>query len=110
MKRIKKHLVNVTLAIAVLLNLPFTALAGTWTEADVIQSYVIERAATVFTKAKFLPGDLKCTISNQNAEITAAGALSDEQALTKTTVLVDISTSMPKAIRSSVISVIKKAN
>ncbi|WP_210166179.1 FHA domain-containing protein [Desulfitobacterium hafniense] len=78
------------------------------TETNVLQAYVTEQTMTVFTNAELLSDGLKCVISNQNAEIMEKGLLSDESALTKTTVLIDISTSMPNAIRGGVITTLKK--
>ena len=78
------------------------------TAVNVIQAYVNEQTLTVFTDIELNSDGLKCTISNQSADIKASGSLSDENTLTKTTILLDISTSMPSALRSKVLSTLSK--
>ena len=101
----KKYIYALTLFIVLTGIFPFSA-AHAETEANALQIYIFEQTMTVFTDICLDADALKCTISNQNADITATGALSDEKALTKTTILVDISTSMPSSVRGSVIELL----
>ena len=98
--------IKLILSLAIAFAVPLIIRAET--TASVLQTYVTEQTLTVFINAKMSPEELKCLVSNQAAEITASGFLSDENALTKTTVLVDISTSMPSNMREKVVSTIKK--
>lgn len=72
----------------------------------ILQTYVTEQTMAVFTDAKLHSEKLNCTVSNQSAEIICSGLLSDDVVI-KTTVLIDISTSMPGSMRSEVIAAIR---
>lgn len=70
----------------------------------VLQAYITEQTMAVFTDVELRSDEIRCAISNQSAEITSSGSLSDESVLVKTTVLVDVSTSMPGSMRGEVIA------
>ena len=108
----RKSFRNYILLVTILFNTLFNmvnAVNAAWAESEVnvLQAYVKEQTLTVFTNAGQLSDGLKCVIANQNADIMGSGLLSDESALTKTTILVDISTSMPSVIRGAVIMTLK---
>ena len=107
-KSLRNYILFVTILFNVIFN-AFNAFNVSWaeSEAKVLQAYIKEQTITVFTDAGQLSDGLKCVIANQNAEIMGSGLLSDESALTKTTILVDISTSMPSGIRDAVIMTLK---
>ena len=89
----------------------FPAVSGaiqTDAEVNALQVYVSGQVMTVFTDRGLSPDGLTCAVSNQLADITASGLLSDPDALVKTTVLVDVSTSMPVSVRDGVIATLKK--
>ena len=73
---------------------------------DVLQAYVSENALTVILNGSVDAETLTCTVSSKSASSTVTGALSDEGALIKTTILLDISTSMPRDTRSGIIALI----
>lgn len=97
--------------IPILLALLFAVLPGNSradSSANVLQVYISEQMMTVITDSELHPDSLKCAVSNQNADITETGRLSDENALTKTTVLVDVSASIPSAMRGNIAAALKK--
>ena len=105
---IKKYIFKLTLMIvAVLLTIPASIVQAD-AEANILQIYISGQTMTVFTDVELRSDALTCTVSNQIAEITATGKLSGENSLTKTTILVDVSTSMPSVIRDGVIAALKK--
>ena len=77
---------------------------------SILQISVTEQTITVFTDKSLHHDTLICSISNQKADITEAGSLSGESAHAaaqiKTTVLVDISASVPSRIRSGILSLL----
>ena len=77
---------------------------------SILQISVLEQTITVFTDKALHHDTLICSISNQKADITEAGLLSGESAHAaaqiKTTVLVDISASVPTRIRSVILSML----
>jgi hypothetical protein len=77
------------------------------TEANVLQAYITEQTLTVFIDAELRSDGLICAVSNQNATITASGSLYDDGAVIKTTILLDVSTSMPSAVRGSITAMLK---
>lgn len=73
---------------------------------DVLQAYVSENALTVVLNGSVDAETLTCTVSSKSASSASAGALSGDGALIKTTILLDISTSMPRDTRSGIIALI----
>ena len=103
----KKLVFKLVLIVAILSIMPIGIVRAD-SEAKILQVYISEQTLTVFIDNGLLSDALKCSISNQNAEITATGSLSDENTLMKMTVVLDVSTSMPTAIRDGVIATLKK--
>ncbi|MDR1320320.1 MAG: FHA domain-containing protein [Gracilibacteraceae bacterium] len=66
------------------------------------QAYTWEQNIDVFIAGGMNSDDLSCKVSNQAAEITGSGLLADEGITVRTTILLDISTSMPSETRGSV--------
>lgn len=75
---------------------------------QVLQTSVNAQTLTIFMDTALPLDGLDCKVSNQAAEIMGAGTVADGDAVVKTTVLVDISTSIPTNMRSTVISAIDK--
>lgn len=103
-----KRLVFKLISLVVLLSIMPAGILRAETEAKIMQVYISEQTLTVFVDMGLLPDALRCSVSSQNAEITATGSLSDDNALIKTTILLDGSTSMPNAIRNGVIATLKE--
>jgi len=103
--KIKHGLAGLILIFAMIISMSLTASAVA--EFAVLQASVAEQRMTIFTGTELSSGELRCTVSNQAADISAFGHLSDEAALIKTSVLVDISTSIPSAVRDEVIATLK---
>jgi hypothetical protein len=100
-----------TKIIYLLLALLFAASASAAradSETEVLQAYLSEQTMTIFTDSELRSDSLACSVSNQSAGVIATGKLSDEAALTKTTLLVDISTSIPEPMRDRVIAALRK--
>ncbi len=72
-------------------------------DTKISQMYVSGGTATVFADGPLNGGELTFAVSNIPAQIMEFGSLSDPNALIMTTILVDISTSMPRAARGVVI-------
>jgi len=104
-KKLKKS-VRALMA-AILLSAAMLSVAAAETDTVVLQAYVKEQEFTVFVNGELHADGLTCTVSNQSTDVTAIGSLSDEAALIKTTVLVDVSTSMPSSLRDGVREALK---
>ncbi len=103
----KKHIYKLIVIISALFTfLPSIVQADA--ESNVLQVYISDQTMTVFTDIQLNSDKLKCMISNQRADITSTGSLSDENALTKTTILVDVSTSIPSDIRDGVMATLNQ--
>ena len=76
--------------------------------AQVLQTSIQEEYAVFFTDTPVQPDSVICKVSNQPAQILDAGTVSDGNALVRTTVLVDISTSIPADMRESVVAALDK--
>jgi len=94
------------LIIAVLLVLPLNTVHAN-ADGSVLQAYITEQTLTVFTDTALHADVLTCAVSNQSATITACGSLHDDGTIIKTTVLLDISTSIPSAVRNEVIATLR---
>jgi hypothetical protein len=94
----------ITIAI-VLLFMPVNFVHAN-SNANVLQTYVEGQNMTVFANVRFASNRLRVAISNQSAEIIETGTLLDERVLIKTTILIDISASMPSNIQGSVIDLL----
>ena len=104
---IKRYFASI-LASALLLALPISAAFAEGSEdLRLMQVYVSGQTLVAFTGAGFQADELSCLVSNQSAEITASGSLSDSDVIVMTTVLVDISTSMPRSLRSGVVETLR---
>ncbi|MDR1703304.1 MAG: FHA domain-containing protein [Clostridiales bacterium] len=110
----KKYPAAFTVFIAVLLSV--TLFNGPYLSVSAVgggnqkisQMYISGRAVTVFTDGPLNAESVRLAVSNIPAEVTAAGSLSGPNALIKTTLLVDISTSMPRDARSVVIETLNE--
>lgn len=102
----KYDIAKFVLSIAMLCAMPIIVQAKT--ESSVLQAYITEETATIITDNSWCFNELECSISNQNAEIIQTGLLSDTSALVETTILIDVSTSMPSSMRENVIIILKK--
>ncbi|MDR1210352.1 MAG: FHA domain-containing protein [Clostridiales bacterium] len=70
--------------------------------ASLSQAYVWERNMDVFVAGEMDADNLIVKVSNQTAEITDGGFLSDKDVTVRATVLLDISTSMPPEARADI--------
>ena len=75
-------------------------------EEELLQVCCEGETLTAFVSTGLSAPQLTCTISNQEASVLAAGSLADEDTLIKTTVLLDISTSMPSELRGVVLDAV----
>ena len=73
--------------------LPLDVRAGA--ETGILQAYVSGDLLTLFTSGRLRYDSLICTISTQSCELNSSGKLSDGGARIKTTVLIDVSNSVP---------------
>ena len=96
------------LAYLLALVIAFTIPASAAQADNLLGAYITGQTITVFTVAELGTDDLKCSASNQGAEVLAVGTLEDNEAITKTTILVDISTSVPSSMRENVIATLNR--
>jgi hypothetical protein len=96
-----KKVISVLLAIftALLFAIPISADAFT-----VPESYITEQEISIFTYGA--AAEVAVTVSGEEAIVTRNGHLSDMGGFIRTTLLVDISTSIPKDLRSNIIEYI----
>lgn len=102
----KKKVYIWALITAVLVSMPLHAALADEDE-HILQAYITEQTMTVFADVELHSDELRCAVSNQGAEIISSGLLSGENVLIKTTVLVDVSTSMPSSMRGDVITALE---
>jgi hypothetical protein len=70
--------------------------------AALVQAYAWEESIDVFVTGSMNPDSLSCKVSNQGAVVVGSGLLVAEGITVRTTILLDISTSMPVEVRGSV--------
>jgi hypothetical protein len=70
------------------------------------EAYAWERYADVFIAGGMNPESLSCRVSNQVAEVAGSGLLAERGVTVRTTILLDVSASMPAQARESVRSFI----
>lgn len=75
---------------------------------NIRQIYTEERQIIVFSDTDIISGGGSCMISGQPAEILAAGPVMDGEAVVKTTILIDVSMSIPKTMRTVVLDAVDK--
>lgn len=75
-------------------------------DAILSQAYINENELDLFLSAEFGDDSLCVKVANQEATICDSGMLSDESVDIRTTVLVDISASMPKTARGKAVELI----
>jgi hypothetical protein len=102
-----KKIYNRLLIVIMLLTMSLTVTAAS-DDATILQIYINEQTMTAFSPYGLQSDSLFCKVANQNAQITSSGFLTDEEALIQTTILLDISTSIPSAMRDDVISMLNK--
>ena len=92
------HLILTALAVAVL------SVTICYAESTVVlfQAYAWEQNVDVYVAGKMNPDNLSFRVSNQEAEVVDSGLLSDGDVTIRTTILLDISTSMPSQVREHV--------
>lgn len=79
-----------------------------YAESNVVlfQAYAWEQNIDVYVAGDMNPDNLSYRVSNQTAEIVGSGLLADGDITVRTTILIDISTSMPTSARGTVVSYI----
>jgi len=107
MKRKGTFLRGLVLDIVIFLTISLTVVYAD-DNPSVRQVYITEQTMTVFTDTELASDSLTCMVSNQETEIITVGALSGEDTLVRTTVLIDISGSIPSVVRNEVIGTLKK--
>ena len=70
--------------------------------AVLAQAYAWEQNVDMYIAGEINPDSLGCKCSNQGLEIVDSGLLADSGVTVRTTILLDISTSMPKDMRDNV--------
>ena len=109
MKMLKKAvLLAIIMTITLLPLLSFGNAKASGNEADILQVYVSGQTMYAFTDAALSSDALSCLISNQAADITGAGVMTNDDTHIKTTILVDVSTSMPRSARNNVIAALQQ--
>lgn len=73
-----------------------------------LQVHAGPQATTIFLDAPLSADGVSCKVSNQPAQVVGSGAVSAGDMTVKTTVLVDISTSIPTAMRGRVLDALDK--
>ena len=99
-----KKIICLITAFICVLTVSFAAHAAS--ADDVLQAYVSENALTVILNGSVDARTLTCTISSKSASSATTSALSGEGTLIKTTILLDISTSMPRDTHSGIVVLI----
>jgi len=77
-------------------------------ENTLSQVYVWNEYIDVFVNGSFIPENLSVKISNQTAPVADSGSLKEKNILVRTTVLLDISASIPEVSRDKVVSFLDK--
>lgn len=93
-------------AAGALVLLLVTSAAGADHTAQVLQVSTNGQNAVFFIDAAIQQDIAVCKVSNQSALILSTGTISDGNAIVKTTILIDISTSIPTSMRDNVVSAI----
>lgn len=105
---------KMTIARGLISLLILMALAGTAQAAEenptvrVLQTSTSAQTLTIFMDTSSSLDGAVCKVSNQSAPVLQSGTVAEGDAMVKTTVLVDISTSIPTNMRDKVISAIDK--
>lgn len=74
--------------------------------AAIAQAYINEKNLDMFTSSIFDEEKLHVKVANREADVIDCGTISDEEICVCTTILVDISTSMPAAAREKIVEFI----
>lgn len=96
----KYRIISIMTALAALLMLSLNVYAAE--TAPLIQAFISEKNLDIFTKGSFDAGKLDVKAANREAEIVGSGTLAEKNISVKTTILIDISTSMPFGARKKV--------
>lgn len=107
--KMKSHTVKlgrIFLLCAILIGLLVCCVSAT-AEMSCVQAYVDEGLLVVTTTTPWDDQGLTCSISSQSADVLATGTFGDEDTTVKTTVLVDISTSIPSAMRADLVEMLQ---
>ena len=109
-KELKRNICKWVLFVAVLFANPLHVLhfVHASAEINILQAYITGQTLTVFTDAELRSDRLRCLVSSRDVDITSSGSLSEQNVLVKTTILVDTSTSIPRATRGGVIEMLNK--
>ena len=100
-----KRILHAILPLLLALNLlTFTCYASE--NVAVSQAYVCENVIDVFTQSEFRKDDLSIKISNQSGIVKNCGSIAGAELQIYTTILVDVSTSVPTEARDKIIEVI----
>lgn len=93
-----------TLIIWTILAVIFSSASDCYAEENetLAQVYAWEQNMDVYLTGNLESDHLSCKISNQSAEIMDSGLLTDKNVAIRTTILVDISKSMPSAVRKKI--------
>lgn len=96
---VKRLFLWLTVCFAVLLS---ATVCFAESEAVLSQAYVWEQDLDVFITGDMNPDDLSCKVSNQAVKIVESGLLANKGVTIRTTILIDVSASMPPAVRGNV--------
>jgi hypothetical protein len=100
-----KRLTTVLIALAAALTPVYAGYAA----GELLQAGAWERYIDVYVPQSLDPESVVCKVSNQTAQIVGSGPLAESGVTVRTTVLVDISTSIPSKLRGSVIAYVNSA-
>ena len=98
---VKRRLSLFVLALSLLLCVKVVCYAAE--SSTLLQGYTWENYADLFISGNINTNTATVDVSNQPAEIVDGGLLADKDVTIRTTLLLDISASMPKSMRDSIL-------
>lgn len=106
----KRTLCPAVLTVLLILSFAGTLVPRAMAEGvlQVVQVVPGEKETTLFLSGEINPATATCRVSNQEASVVKSGSLADEGARIQTTVLIDVSASVPKAMREKVVAAVDK--
>lgn len=96
-----KRLLVTLFVLAILLTCPILS-GHAQSNSALVQCYMNDQSMDLFVSDDLNSQSLSIKVSNQAVAITDSGLISDEKAAERTTILVDVSTSIPSASRDKI--------
>lgn len=89
-------------ALAISVAHPFADSSADNSQTLLMQAYFDGQKLDLFVKGHFNSRDINVKVANKTAEVKRSGSFSEEGVTVRTTILMDVSTSMPESARSKV--------